>query len=276
MKPERLLFYTAVLACTICTSTAKAETPVDITLNGSYIKTASHGFIDDGSVMLPVRSIAETFGCNSVNWNETEKKVTVEYDENLLDIYAGTKNAKINNEAVTMPKQAQIVDGRAYVSVRFICDFFDADVKWNELTHTVVITKDGFEVNKKHIDNSYTSSDLEWLAKIVHAEAGGEPDDGKVAVANVVLNRKKHREFPNTIYDVVFDRKYGVQFTPVANGAIYNKPSVNSYHSAKKALFGKNVVGESLYFCNLSISTNFWIPNNRPFFTKIGKHSFYL
>ena len=197
-------------------------------------------------------------------------------DDDTLDIHIGKRDAKINGEIKTMPTTAKMVDERTYVSVRTLSDFFDSDVFWNELTHTVEIKKQGHEIQSEHIDNSYTSDDLDWLAKIVHAEAGGEPDLGKIAVGNVVMNRVKSSEFPDNVYDVVFDRKFGVQFTPVANGTIYNNPTKQSYHAAKKALFGKKVVGNSLYFCNLSISTNLWIPNNRPFFTKIGKHSFYL
>jgi len=276
MKPVRLLLSVAAASMFMLMQNVSAATPLDITLNGSYIKTDSYGFIEEGSAMVPVRGISEVFGCDSVSWNGNQKKAEVKYKGKSLELYSGSKNAEVNNSSVKMPQEAVIVDGRMYASVRFLSDFFGADVKWNELTHTVELTKSDHEVKKEHIDNSYTSKDLEWLAKIVHAEAQGEPDNGKIGVANVVINRRDSDQFPNTVYDVVFDTKYGVQFTPVANGAIYNTPKKESYHAAKKALFGKNVVGKSLYFCNLSISTNLWIPNNRTFFTRIGKHSFYL
>ncbi len=276
MKHGRLLFCTAALMAMVYGTSVNAATPLDITLNGSYIKTAWHGFIEEGSAMVPVRSISEVFGCDDVNWNENERKVSVNYNNKILEIFVDTQNAEINGNAVKMPRKSRIINGKTYVSLRFISEFFDSEVKWNALTHTAEIIKDGYAVSEIHIDDTYTSSDLEWLAKIVHAEAGGEPDDGKVAVANVVMNRKHSSEFPNTVYDVVFDRKYGVQFTPVANGAIHNNPSKESYHAAKKALFGKNIAGDSLYFCNLNISTNMWIPNNRTFYKQIGKHSFYL
>ena len=155
-------------------------------------------------------------------------------------------------------------------------EVFGAEVSWDTKTYTVYINKEDIQVDDKYVDKSYTSTELDWLAKIIHAEAQGEPQRGKVGVGNVVLNRVKSKEFPNTIYDVIFDRKYGIQFTPIANGSIYNNPAKESYIAAKCALTGENVVGESLYFCNPSISTNFWISNNRAFFTKIGKHEFYL
>lgn len=276
MKPKRLLFYVAVVGLSLMGMNAKAQTPLDIKLNGSYIKTASQGFIEEGSAMVPVRCISEAFGCDEIKWNEKERAVSVEENGENLVFYIDKDKALVNGKWEKMPNEAKIVDGRTYVGVRFLSDFFDADVNWNGLTHTVELSKKGFTPKNEHIDDSYTSADLEWLAKIVHAEAGGEPNKGKIAVGNVVMNRIESNDFPDTVYDVVFDRKYGVQFTPVANGAIYNNPSRDSYHSAKKALFGENVVGKSLYFCNTAISTNFWIVNNRPFFTQIGKHSFYL
>lgn len=276
MKPKRLLFYTAVMAMGLGIVNANAQTPLDIKLNGSYIKTASQGFIEEGSAMVPVRCISEVFGCGDIEWNGKEKTVTIENNGESLVFYINKDKAIVNGQWKKLAQEPRLIDGRTYVGVRFLSEFFDAKVSWNELTHTVELSKSGFTPKSEYIDNSYTSHDLEWLAKIVHAEAGGEPNKGKIAVGNVVMNRKESKEFPDTIYDVVFDTKYGVQFTPVANGAIYNTPSKDSYHSAKKALFGENIVGKSLYFCNLSISTNFWIVNNRPFFTQIGKHSFYL
>lgn len=276
MKPERLLFYAAVMVMGLGAVNADAQTPLDIKLNGSYIKTASQGFIEEGSAMLPVRCISEVFGCDDIEWNGKEKAVTIENNGESLVFYINKDKALLNGEWIKMPQEAKIIEGRTYVGVRFLSEFFDADVSWNELTHTVELSKNGLTPKSEYVDDTYTSADLEWLAKIVHAEAGGEPNKGKIAVGNVVMNRIESKDFPDTVYDVVFDRKYGVQFTPVANGAIYNSPSKDSYHSAKKALFGENVVGKSLYFCNVSISTNFWIVNNRPFFTQIGKHSFYL
>lgn len=100
--------------------------------------------------------------------------------------------------------------------------------------------------------------------------------EGKIGVANVVLNRVNSPLFDDTVYQVIFDRKYGVQFTPTANGSIYHTPTGDSIIAAKRALLGENTAGESLYFLNPNISTSFWIMENRPFFRSIGNHDFYL
>ncbi|SCY01755.1 cell wall hydrolase [Alkaliphilus peptidifermentans] len=118
--------------------------------------------------------------------------------------------------------------------------------------------------------------DLYWLSRIIHAEAQGEPYKGKVAVGNVVLNRVKSDEFPNSIYGVVFDKQHGyTQFSPVIDGTIYNTPNSESIEAAKEALNGAKPVGDVLYFLNPRKSTNFWIVENRKFFTTIADHDFY-
>lgn len=125
-------------------------------------------------------------------------------------------------------------------------------------------------------NTTVNEDDVYWLSRIVHAEAQGEAYNGKLAVANTILNRVKSSQFPNTIYGVIFDTKHGVQYTPTVNGAIYNTPGADSVRAAREALSGKSVVGNALYFCNPKTSSNGWIMKNRPYHTTIGNHAFYL
>ncbi|MBP3285278.1 MAG: cell wall hydrolase [Clostridia bacterium] len=115
-----------------------------------------------------------------------------------------------------------------------------------------------------------------WLSRIIEAEAAGESLKGKVAVGEVILNRVRSDEFPNTIWTVIFDTKFGIQFEPVANGSIYNTPSAESIKAAKIALDGSNYVGKCLYFLNPRIAQSNWISKNRVYYTTIGNHDFYL
>lgn len=118
--------------------------------------------------------------------------------------------------------------------------------------------------------------DLYWLSRIIHAEAQGEPYEGKVAVGNVILNRVKSSLFPNSIKGVVFDKQQGyTQFSPVLDGSIYNTPNSDSINAARDALNGSRPVGDALYFLNPGKSTNFWIVQNRKFMKTIGDHDFY-
>ncbi|WP_313758096.1 cell wall hydrolase [Tissierella sp.] len=122
----------------------------------------------------------------------------------------------------------------------------------------------------------YSKDDLLWLARIIEAEASGESYKGKVAVGSVILNRVNSKEFPNTVYGVIFEY-YGKipQFSPVAEGTIYNTPSEESVKAAKDAINGAKPVGNSTYFFNPAKAAGTWIVKNKTYVTKIGGHSFY-
>ncbi len=121
----------------------------------------------------------------------------------------------------------------------------------------------------------YSDEDLYWLSRIISAESRGEPLKGKLAVGTVVLNRVASSQFPNTIYDVIFDKRWGGQFEPVRNGTVYQDPTPESVQAAKLCLQGAREAGDSLYFLAPALTNNHWIMENRSYVTTIGCHWFY-
>jgi len=119
-----------------------------------------------------------------------------------------------------------------------------------------------------------SSHERDLLERLVEAEAGGEPYEGKLAVATVVMNRVNSSQFPNSIHSVIHQKN---QFSPVANGSIKKKASSDSKRAVKQVIdegyrsFGPEVV----YFLNPKIATNKWIIRNRTYVTTIGNHAFY-
>ena len=124
-------------------------------------------------------------------------------------------------------------------------------------------------------DSAYDYEDLYWLSRIISAEAKGEGFTGQIGVGTVVLNRVRSSQFPNTVKGVVFDKKYGTQFTPVANGTIYQTPTQSAVIAAKMCLDGYTLSNSVLYFLNPSIATSSWIQNNRKYAFRVGNHEFY-
>ena len=124
-------------------------------------------------------------------------------------------------------------------------------------------------------EDFYDEEEVRWLSKIIHAEAQGEPFDGKLAVGTVILNRVNSDEFPDTVYGVIFDNDHGVQFTPTVNGAIHQEPNTDSVLAAKLVLDGARLNDSILYFLNERLASSLWIPQNRDFVLSIGGHTFY-
>ncbi len=168
---------------------------------------------------------------------------------------------------------ALVIDGELHIPIRAAAKAYDIGVDWLPASRSVELTNKGGTILSG--DKFYAEDEVYWLARIIHAEAQGEPLDGKILVGNVILNRVASPDFPNTIYNVIFDRKYGVQFSPILNGTIYNVPNEDSVIAAKLCLEGYSLSKNALYFLNPRIATNFWIPSNRPYLTSIGSHDFY-
>ncbi|MBR2500228.1 MAG: cell wall hydrolase [Clostridia bacterium] len=253
------------------------DTPITLKTNGKYIKTDAEPFLYDGLTYVPIRFVSTALGINDIEWNENKRTATISSQDKEISLTVGKNTAYVNGKKVSVKGSIKLAKDRVYVPVRFVSETLGAKVSWDSGTYTVDIVKDGVSVPVDMIaQRNYTDDDIYWLSRIVNSESGQEPMKGKIAVANTVINRVLHKDFPNTIYGVIFDRKYGVQFQPTMNGTIYNKPLGDSVIAAKRALRGENVVEESMYFLNPKIATNFWIVKNRSFYATIGNHDFYL
>jgi N-acetylmuramoyl-L-alanine amidase len=164
-------------------------------------------------------------------------------------------------------------NGVLYVPIRAAAKAYGADVSWNAQTYGVHVSDRN--VVPQSGASFYDADELYWLSRIISAESKGESLEGRIAVGNVILNRVASRSYPNSIYGVIFDRKWGVQFTPTANGAIYKTPSAKSIIAAKMILDGCRISGNALYFLDPRQASSFWIVENRQALFSIGCHDFY-
>lgn len=116
----------------------------------------------------------------------------------------------------------------------------------------------------------YSSGDVEMLARMISAEARGEPYTGQVAVGAVILNRVEHPSFPNTISGVLYQNG---AFDALTDGQFSNSATESAQRAARDALNGWDPSGGAIYYYNPSTATNKWI-RSRPIITQIGKHVF--
>ncbi len=114
------------------------------------------------------------------------------------------------------------------------------------------------------------SSNISLLARLISAEARGEPYSGQVAVGAVVLNRIKHPSFPNSMAGVIYQPG---AFTCLSDGQ-FNQPVADSaYRAARDAINGWDPSGGAIYYFNPSTATSAWIWS-RPLIVVIGTHRF--
>ena len=117
---------------------------------------------------------------------------------------------------------------------------------------------------------NYSEADFNLLARIISAEARGEPYMGQVAVGAVILNRVEHPSFPNTLAGVIYQPG---AFSCLYDGQVNAAVSDSAYRAAREAINGSDPSGGAIYYYNPAKSTNGWI-FSRPVITVIGGHRF--
>ena len=223
---------------------------------------------------VPLRKFCSLFDGCSFSWDSKTNTATVKTASGMtLIIQSGALYIWANGHYFYTVEAVQNWGGSLYVPIRPLARAFNATLVWNNSLRAVELQS---AAGKPMVAwASYNEDDLYWLARIISAESKGEPLKGQIAVGNVVLNRVRHKSYPNTIYGVIFDRKHGTQFSPVSFGTIYNKPTESAVIAAKICLEGYSISNTALFFMNPRIATTNWISKNRPYAFTIGNHDFY-
>lgn len=125
-----------------------------------------------------------------------------------------------------------------------------------------------------------SDEDYENLLQIVEAEAGSEDLEGRIMVANVIMNRVKNEDFPGNVTDVIFEYRNGVpQFSPVYDGRIYEVTvSDLTRQAVRQALEGVDYSEGALFFVQKSAAEKknvSWFEKELKWLFKHGVHDFY-
>lgn len=232
---------------------------------------AVNGLWINGKAYIPFRAAATAIGA-SYSYDSSSRSSVMRTQGLYMNAGDGCYTVYANDRALFSETPVVIMsDGRMYIPA----DIFAKAVGMKLSVSDNQVTLSGKLSPLAHASKFYREDEVFWLARIIHAESRGEPLFGKIAVGDVVLNRVKSSAYPNTIYGVIFDRKYGVQFSPILDGSIYNTPDFNSVLAAKICLEGYMISSDVLFFLEPSHSTSSWIPKNREYIFTIGHHDFY-
>lgn len=278
---------TALLEAVLCLLTASAvavtagEAPTNpdspqteyVRMYVNEVPYEGRAVLYEDTTYVDLYELTEEINVCDVFPNLAEKSVQFRGTDLVMTVKNGAQYIVANDRYLWCPSGVFVKEGRAYVPLRVAAKALGAEVVWNPNEFAAyVITGDA---PIQPASSYYIEDEVYWLSRIIYAEAGAEPFEGQIAVGNVVLNRTRAEIFPDTIYGVIFDRKYGVQFTPTANGRIYCTPSEESIIAAKICLEGYSLSHEILYFINAALATNFWVPQNCEYVMTISCHDFY-
>jgi N-acetylmuramoyl-L-alanine amidase len=258
------------LACLTAAALSLPAGALSLSVDGAERTAEAKAALKGDTTYVSLRSVAAMLDENAqVSWSDGTAYVTTE--QLSLSARPGDQYLQVNGRCLYIKDGVKLENGSTLVPIRVLAAAMGGTVDWVELEEKVLV----FAGNGLPESANYDKNDLYWLSRIISAESQGESLDGKIAVGNVVLNRVHSDEFPDTIYDVIFDSRWGGQFQPVSNGTIYDDPTEESVVAAKLCLEGANTAGSSLYFLAPALTQNHWIMDNQTYVTTIGCHWFY-
>lgn len=249
-----------------------ATTQIKVSLGDTEIMRGRCLLVDE-ITYVPIRDFADAMGGCVVGWNGGTNTASISARGLYLSAGVGKIYICANDRYFYTVGALRNINGSVYVPIRSLARAFGLDVAWDGASYSVRLTKNGGYCASGSA--YYSSDEVYWLSRIINAESASEPMLGKIAVGNVILNRVADSRYPNTIYNVIFDKKNGTQFTPAATGSVYKAPSAESVIAAKLCLEGYTLSREMIFFLNPRIATNFWITNNCTYVMTIGNHVFY-
>lgn len=111
------------------------------------------------------------------------------------------------------------------------------------------------EIDSKEID----SEELQLMAHLIYAEAGSCSEEAMRYVGSVALNRVKDDCFPNTLHEVVYQKKPTIQYACIVDGNIDKEPSAESYKIAEELLrYGSEIPESVVYHAEFKQGSGIW------------------
>jgi N-acetylmuramoyl-L-alanine amidase len=243
-----------------------------VTVNGKTLSEPS--VVMNGTLYLPLRAFANSLGTASVSYNKSTKTATLSMSGLYLTATDGGFVTYANDRPLfSFSPNILMSNGKMYIPASVLTKALGVEIKSQSRD---AVTISGSYSPLLHASKFYREDEVYWLSKIISAESAGESLIGQIAVGDVILNRVKSPLYPNTIYGVIFDRKYGVQFSPILDGSIYRDPTYTATLAAKICLEGTSLSDNALFFLNPRVAESNWIVKSREYAYSIGGHDFYL
>lgn len=272
-KIAAVLVLALVLACAVLPVAAADDNTVKVYVNDAIFEEGKTKIVN-GFTYVPLRAFCEAMGDLEITWDSDTCTATVKADGLVITVTNKEEYICANGRYLFSASPNYIdSDNRLYVPIRQLAKAYGASVTWDAEACAAIVGSPTEPIESA--ETFYDPDDVYWLSHIIYAESGIEPFIGQIAVGNVVLNRMNIPGYPQTIYGIIFDNRFGVQFTPTATGTIYQEPTEESIIAAKICLEGFSLSKDIIFFLDPLAATNFWMVYNCTYVMTIGTHNFY-
>lgn len=235
-------------------------------------------YLDNGKIYLSMESVSDFY---SLGISAVFKDGELYFTGPNFDMHVNSDvgYTRVNGRYLYTPDGYFRSGGQIYLPLEVLARIFGFEYSVPEDDQPRVELQRG-ELNvlqggDNYYDINFVSEDIFWLSRIIRAEAQNEPLSCMIGVGNVVLNRVASDEYPDNVFDVIFDEKYGQQFEPVGNGTVYADPTEEAIIATYLVLEGYNTVGGSMYFLNPQLADDTWFRTDLQFCCTLGLMDFY-
>lgn len=236
--------------------------PYYIFVNGQEVADA-HALLENGVTYVSAYQVVRAFVPDvTAAW---ESDLVLTGTGFTLSAQYGRPYVVCNGRYLYAPGQIRLhpENGDLLLPVRLLARMLGANLGWDE--YGVYLSSGAGPLESG--ETFYNADELQLLARTIRHEGGSQPLEGQIAVANVILNRVRSAGFPNTIYDVIYQKG---QFANSENSV----PEERHYIAAKLALDGAEIVPASCCWFNAT-GKSFWASNHKALLCTIGSQSFY-
>jgi len=225
-----------------------------------------------GDSLYKISHLFNTTTANLINDNNLSN--TIIHPGEVLDVSRKTYTVKNGDCLFAIAKNTELpLNNLRKFNNKWTDCIYEGQVLNLSETINAIVPESPIVKQTSHSSFKYTASEVDLLARLITAEAKGEPYEAQVAVGAVVMNRVKSCSFPNSISAVINQSRNGrYQFTPVFNGSINKPAQASAVKAAIEALNGNDPTNKSLFFYDNS-ATDKWILS-QPVSVKINKMVF--
>ncbi|WP_133297960.1 copper amine oxidase N-terminal domain-containing protein [Paenibacillus paeoniae] len=100
--------------------------------------------VREGRTLRPISALIGALG-GTANWDNTERKVTIQLNGNTVDVWIDKKNAVVNGIANELEVSPTILNGRTMLPLRFVTENLGLEVLWDNENRIIAVYQPWFK-----------------------------------------------------------------------------------------------------------------------------------
>lgn len=170
MKSIKKIFMITMVLILCFTITAFGQDQVKIYVNNEIVSFDVEPFIENGRTLIPLRGVFEKLGAR-VDWNKSLQEVVIKDDNNEIEMLLGKNKVMVNGVIKDIDVPTRMINSRTFAPLRFIVENLGHEVRWDENTKSVYISKNNVAPADKNLIQRVESKEnllalLEYNSKL--------------------------------------------------------------------------------------------------------------